>query len=131
MLYQNKNNEVMQFTEIDKINGFIPKDFKQLTEAQIIAYQNKPFFGVWNGNEWVKDDEKCEQERVDLINQKASDIIYSKYSIEKQSSAQLGIYGDEYLATMKVFIKQVIDISNKAIDDKILADEVNWEGLDK
>lgn len=79
----------------------------------------------------VKTEEELEQIRINAINQKANSIIYSKYSIEKQSSAQLGIYGDEYLATMKAFIKKVIDISNKAIDDVIPADEVDWAGLDK
>ena len=86
--------------------------------------------GVWvvekNDNS-----EQLEKDRTNAINQKAKAIIYSKYPLEKQSSAQLGIYGDEYLATMKAFIKQVIDISNKAIDDGISADEVDWEGLDK
>lgn len=76
-------------------------------------------------------DEELEQIRINEINNKARAIIYSKYPQEKQSSAQLGIYGDEYLSDMKVFIKQVIDISNKAIDDVIPADEVDWAGLDK
>ena len=87
-----------------------------------------------NGKFIVKDfraAKEIEESRVNAINQKANSIIYSKYSIEKQSSAQLGIYGDEYLVAMRVFIKQVIDISNNAIDDGISADEVDWEGLDK
>lgn len=76
-------------------------------------------------------DEELEEIRTNAINQKARAIVYGKYPQEKQSSAQLGIYGDEYLATMKAFIKKVIDISNKAIDDKVPADEVDWDGLDK
>lgn len=46
MLYQNKQNEIYSFTEIDKQNGFIPSDFKQLTDKQLEAYSNKPLFGA-------------------------------------------------------------------------------------
>ena len=81
--------------------------------------------GVWIV-EKSDNSEQLEKDRITTINQKASDIIYSKYPIEKQSSAQLGIYGDEYLATMKAFIKQVIDISNKAIDDGTPAEDVDF-----
>ena len=79
MLYQNKNNEVRQYTEIDKINGFIPKDFKQLTEAQLKAYNNKPDFGVWNGNEWIdaRTPEEIEEQRKQNI-QSQIDILESK-----------------------------------------------------
>lgn len=58
--------------------------------------------------------ESLEQEakRVLDIKKKASEIIYSKYSIEKQNSAKLGIYGQEYLDTMVVFIKDIIEQSN-------------------
>ena len=80
-------------------------------------------------NKWIEDVEAKESYRINDINNKARTIIYSKYPQEKQSSASLGIYGDEYLATMKSFIKQVIDISNKAIDDKIPADEVDWKAV--
>ena len=79
---------------------------------------------------WIEDVEAKELSRINTINSKARTIIYNRYTLEKQSSAQLGIYGDEYLATVKSFIKQVIDISNKAIDDGISADEVDWTGLD-
>ena len=56
MLYQNKNNEIYQFTELDEKNGFIPKEMKKLTEAQLKAYSNKPEFGIWNGNSWDIDE---------------------------------------------------------------------------
>ena len=52
MLYQDKNNQVSFFTELDEINGFIPNDMKKLSEAQLKAYSNKPEFGIWNGNSW-------------------------------------------------------------------------------
>ena len=57
MLYQNKNNTIRQYTDIDKDNGLIPNDFKQLTDKQFKAYSNQPNnYSVWNGNEWVEDE---------------------------------------------------------------------------
>lgn len=52
MLYQNKENQIFQFTELDEVNGFIPKDLIRLTDKQLKAYENKPEFGVWNGQGW-------------------------------------------------------------------------------
>ena len=63
MLYQNKENQIFQFTELDEVNGFIPKDLIRLTDKQLKAYENKPEFGVWNGNEWIEDNEKIEEFR--------------------------------------------------------------------
>lgn len=79
MLYQNKNNEVMQFTEIDKINGFIPSEFKPLTESQLVAYNNKPDFGAWNGNKWIdtRTPEEIEEQRKQNI-QSQIDILEAK-----------------------------------------------------
>lgn len=72
--------------------------------------------------------EEVEAERIQSIKAKAGTIILSKYSIEKQSSAQLGIYGEEYLATMKAFIADIIKQSNeleldvsKTADDFVLS----------
>ena len=117
MLYQNKNNEIYYFTEQDKKNGFIPKDLIKLTEAQLKAYENKPEFGVWNGNEWIADNEKIEKSRVQNINSYTQSFITKKYSLEKQSSANLGIYGDEYKNEMISFISNCITLSNEAIDN--------------
>lgn len=57
MLYQNNKNEIYYFTELDEVNGFIPKEMTKLTDKQLKAYENKPEFGVWNGNEWDIDEE--------------------------------------------------------------------------
>lgn len=73
--------------------------------------------------EEYNDIETKEKERVFLINQKASSIIFSKYPLEKQSSAQLGIYGDEYLVDMKVFIADIIKQSNELVADASKTDE--------
>ena len=64
MLYQNQSNQVRQYTDIDKINGFIPSDFKPLTDKQLKAYNNKPMFGIWNGNEWDIDEEAKLQSQI-------------------------------------------------------------------
>ena len=64
MKYQNNANLVVTYTDIDKSNGFIPKEFKPLTDKQLEAYNNKPLFGVWNGNEWDIDEvAKAEYEK--------------------------------------------------------------------
>lgn len=56
---------------------------------------------------------ELEADRVKAIKAKAGTLILSKYSIEKQSSANLGIYGQEYLDTMKAYIADVIKQSNE------------------
>lgn len=117
MLYQNKENQIFQFTEIDEVNGFIPKDLIKLTDKQLKAYENKPEFGVWNGNEWIADNEKIESARVQNINSYTQSFITKKYPLEKQSSANLGIYGEEYKNEMISFISNCITLSNEAIDN--------------
>ena len=124
MKYYKTQNGIRAIGEKGDIDGdqskLVQKDWVEISYDEMIEITNPH-----------KTSEELEQIRIDDINQRARTIIYGKYPQEKQSSAQLGIYGDEYLATMKVFIKQVIDISNEAIDDKIPADEVDWEELDK
>lgn len=117
MLYQNKNNEIYYFTELDEVNGFIPKEMTKLTDKQLKAYENKPEFGVWNGDEWIVDDEKIEEARVQNINSYTQSFITNKYPLEKQSSAQLGIYGEVYLQEMKDYISNCITLSNEAIEN--------------
>ena len=112
--FKDENNKVFAYDN-EQIKQGYGKYLISITEEEAMAIANPP-----------KSAEELEDTRINTINQKANDIIYSKYSIEKQSSAQLGIYGDEYLATMKTFIKQVIDLSNEAIDAGTPANEVNW-----
>lgn len=126
MKYYKTNYGIRAIGEKDDGSGL--GDQTDLVQDDWILMTNEEVEAFLNPH---KTEEELEEIRIDEINAKARAIIYSKYPQEKQSSAQLGIYGDEYLATMKVFIKQVIDISNKAIDDKVPADEVDWEELDK
>lgn len=130
----NENNEIAG-GYIQNIHKEIPKNAIEVSESIWKQRLNDSSLNCYENGKLVNKDFKTEEEletiRIDTINNKARAIIYGKYPQEKQSSAQLGIYGDEYLATMKTFIKQVIDISNKAIDDKIPAKDVDWAGLDK
>ena len=56
-----------------------------------------------------------EEQRVQNINSYTQTIITKKYPLEKQSSANLGIYGDEYKNEMISFISNCINLSNEAI----------------
>lgn len=123
MLYQNKENEIYYFTELDEVNGFIPKEMTKLTDNQLKAYENKPEFGVWNGNEWIADNEKIEESRAQNINSYTQSIITKKYPLEKQSSANLGIYGDQYKTEMISFISNCITLSNEAIANNTSLEE--------
>ena len=73
-----------------------------------------------NGKFIVKDfrtDEELEEYRVQSINSYTQSIITTKYPLEKQSSANLGIYGEEYKTEMISFISNCITLSNEAIEN--------------
>ena len=58
-----------------------------------------------------------EEQRVQNINSYTQIFITTKYPLEKQSSANLGIYGDEYKNEMISFISNCITLSNEAIEN--------------
>ena len=62
-------------------------------------------------------DTEIENARVQNINSYTQSFITKKYPLEKQSSANLGIYGDEYKTEMINFISNCITLSNEAIDN--------------
>lgn len=73
-----------------------------------------------NGKFVTKDfrtDEEVEKSRVQNINSYTQSIIIKKYPLEKQSSANLGIYGEEYKNEMIRFISNFITLSNEAIEN--------------
>lgn len=73
-----------------------------------------------NGKFIVKDfrtDTEIEEARVQNINSYTQSFITNKYPLEKQSSANLGIYGDEYKKEMISFISNCITLSNEAIEN--------------
>lgn len=55
-----------------------------------------------------------EEYRIQSIKLTAQSLILQKYPLEKQSSANLGLYGEEYLTEMKAYIANIIRISNQA-----------------
>lgn len=71
-----------------------------------------------NGKFIVKDfrtEEELEEARVQNINSYTQAFITTKYPLEKQSSANLGIYGEDYKNEMTSFISNCIALSNEAI----------------
>lgn len=62
-------------------------------------------------------DIEIEKARVQNINSYTQSYITTKYSLEKQSSANLGIYGNEYKTEMISFISNCITLSNEAIEN--------------
>ena len=69
---------------------------------------------------------KQEEYRVQSIKLTAQSLILSKYSLEKQSSAQLGLYGEVYLQEMKDYISNIIRISNEAELDGTKVEDIQW-----
>ena len=123
MLYQNKNNEIYQFTEIDEKNGFIPKEMVKLTDKQLKAYKNKPEFGTWNGNDWIVDSDKCEEFRISQIKAKASELITTKYSIIWQLNHPRT---DVTYASDYAYIDSIRDISNEAEANGTALEDIDW-----
>ena len=71
--------------------------------------------------------EEIENFRISEIKSKAQSLILSKYSLEKQSSANLGLYGEEYLVEMKDYISNIIRISNKAELNGTKVEDIQWQ----
>jgi len=69
---------------------------------------------------------KQEEYRVQSIKLTAQSLILSKYSLEKQSSAQLGLYGEVYLQEMKDYIANIIRISNEAELNGTKVEDIQW-----
>lgn len=76
-------------------------------------------FDKWDytTNSWGCDEVKKEKARIENINSYTQSFIKEKYPLEKQSSANLGIYGYEYKNEMISFISNCIAISNEAIEN--------------
>ena len=70
---------------------------------------------------------KKEEYRVQSIKLTAQSLILSKYSLEKQSSARLGIYGELYLTEMKDYISYIIRISNEAEINGTELEDIQWQ----
>lgn len=110
MKYYKTDNEIMA---IDKGQEFLVKpEWLEITEEEAMLITNPP-----------KTEEQLEAERVQTIKAKAGEIILTKYPSYKQTNAQLGIYGEEYLSEMKIFIADIIKQSSELEDDKTKTSE--------
>ena len=68
-----------------------------------------------------------EEQRVQSIKLTAQSLILQKYPLEKQSSANLCLYGEEYLAEMKAYIANIIRISNESELNGTQVEDIAWE----
>lgn len=125
---------IINHTEEGKILGFVKGDtdlnievsnsiwFKgQSYNKIIIDGDNISFDKI----DWRTADE-IEKERISSIKAKAQGLILEKYPLEKQSSANLGLYGQEYLDNMKAYILNIITISNEAELNGTSLEDIVW-----
>lgn len=116
-------NEKDKWIEKEPFNGKEqPKHWNEIKEFIDIAKSksNPPnSYSVWNGDtkSWVEDAVEREKNRTQNINSYTQSFITKKYPLEKQSSANLGVYGDEYKNEMISFISNCITLSNEAIEN--------------
>ena len=68
-----------------------------------------------------------EEYRIQNIKLTAQSMILNKYPLEKQSSANLGLYGDAYLQEMKDYIADIIRISNEAELNGTQVEDIQWQ----
>ena len=124
-----ENNKILGYYSKD-INPAIPKECLEITDEQWQEALSINANCYENGKFIVKDfrtSEEIEQQRVDSINAYTQSFIIKKYPLEKQSSAQLGIYGEVYLQEMKDYIANIIRISNEAEANGIKLEDILWQ----
>ena len=68
-----------------------------------------------------------EEYRVQSIKLTAQNLIIQKYPLEKQSSANLGLYGEDYLTEMKAYIANIIRINNEAEVNGTKLEDILWQ----
>jgi len=98
-------SELTKRTVVMKDTNYVFFDTKENVEDEVIAEAT------------ILKAQKEEELRVSSINDYTKSIITTKYPLEKQSSANLGIYGDEYKNEMISFISNCITLSNEAIEN--------------
>lgn len=112
-----------------EIHSNIPTPNIEVTEEQWQEAININANAYEDGKFIVKDfrtPEEIEQNRISSIKSKTQSLIISKYSLEKQSSAQLGLYGEVYLQEMKDYISNIIRISNEAELNGTKVEDIQW-----
>ena len=116
---ENKTNKLLGWYS-DDIHDNIPTPNIKVTEKVWQEALSINANCYENGKFIVKDfrtDTEIEKTRVQNINSYTQSLITTKYPLEKQSSANLGIYGDEYKNEMISFISNCITLSNDAIEN--------------
>ncbi|MCT7432491.1 hypothetical protein N5T66_04290 [Aliarcobacter cryaerophilus] len=114
-----ENNKILGYYSKD-INPKIPKECLEITDEQWQEALNINANWYENGEFIVKDfrtANEIEEQRVQNINSYTQSYIIKKYPLEKQSSANLGIYGDEYKNEMIIFVSNCISLSNESIEN--------------
>lgn len=115
----------INYTEQGKILGFVKGDTDlniEVSNSKWIEGQSYNKIVVDGDNitfekvDW-RTPEEIEELRVQNINSYTKSHITNKYPLEKQSSANLGIYGEEYKNEMISFISNCITLSNEAIEN--------------
>lgn len=104
----------------EEINPVIPTPNIEVTDEVWQEAININANCYENGKFIIKDFRTAEEKenyRVQNINSYTQSFITKKYPLEKQSSANLGIYGDEYKNEMISFISNCINLSNEAIEN--------------
>ena len=129
MLYQDKNNKVFDIPNLrESIEKAKSEGLIKLTSEQVKAYNSQPEFGVWNGNEWIKDEVESEKARIQQIEAKCNQAIEAIYPIYKQINITnlLTPYTEQDNDVMKAFIDSKRAICHKAIADGTKAEDVDF-----
>lgn len=112
-----EKNKILGYYSKD-IDPNIPKGCLEITDEQWQEALSINANCYENGKFSFKDlrsSKELEESRVQNINSYTQSFITKKYPLEKQSSANLGIYGEEYKTEMISFISNCIALSNEAI----------------
>ena len=120
-----ENNKILGWYS-DDIHDIIPTPNIEVTEKVWQEAININANCYEKGKFIVKDfrtEKEIEKSRVQNINSYTQSSITTKYPLEKQSSANLGIYGDEYKNEMISFISNCITLSNEAIANNTSFDD--------
>ena len=115
----NENNKILGWYS-DDIHSNIPTPNIEVTEEVWQEAININANCYEDGKFIVKDfrtPEEIEKTRVQNINSYTKSIITKKYPLEKQSSTNLVIYGEDYKNEMISFISNCITLSNEAIEN--------------
>lgn len=121
MKHYKTNNGIMAIGEKGDIDGdqthLVQEDWVEITKEEMLAITNPP-----------KTEEELEAIRIGTINQKAGEIIESKYPIYKQLNITnlLAPYTIEDRDEMKAFIDDIRTLANNAVESKTALEDIDW-----